>query len=107
MTPLSLKARLENFLRKYYSEKFIPSGDLQRIVAEKTTYSPQNVGRRMRELENEGVVEVKYVRGHAHYRYREAESFEAQRQKSLQWFEDLPVVVGSCPSSDELRYRTA
>jgi hypothetical protein len=38
------------------------SADLQRIVAAKTEYTPQNVGRRSRELENEGMVEVRYVR---------------------------------------------
>ena len=27
---------------------------------------------RMRELENEGIVEVKYVRSHAHYRFRQS-----------------------------------
>jgi hypothetical protein len=32
----------------------IASGDLQRIVAEKTSYGPQNVGRRLRELAEKG-----------------------------------------------------
>ena len=32
-------------------------------------YTPQNVGRRMRELENENVVEVRYEKNHAYYRY--------------------------------------
>jgi predicted transcriptional regulator len=44
------------------------------IVAEKTKYTPQNVGRRLRELENEGVVELRYEKNRA-YRYKTSESF--------------------------------
>ena len=76
MSQQSLKDRLASFLKRNYSQTWIASGDLQRIVAEKTDYMPQNVGRRLRELENEGVVEVKYVRNHAHYKFKTAESTE-------------------------------
>lgn len=91
MTHQSLKDRLAAFLKKYYSERFIASAELQRIVAEKTTYTPQNVGRRLRELETEGVVEVKYVRNHAHYRYKATESVEAKIKRGLEWFDELPT----------------
>ena len=47
---------------------WIASGDLQRIVAEKTSYGPQNAGRRLRELAEEGKLDVMYVRDHAHCR---------------------------------------
>lgn len=47
---------------------WIASGDLQRIVAEKTSYGPQNVGRRLRELAKGGSLDVMHVRDHAHYR---------------------------------------
>jgi DNA-binding Lrp family transcriptional regulator len=63
---MTLKERLERYLRNNHD--WIASGDLQRIVAEKTSYSPQNVGRRLRELAEEGKLEVMYVRNHAHYR---------------------------------------
>jgi hypothetical protein len=76
MTLLSLKERLATFLRKYHSQQFIVSGELQRIVAEKTTYTPQNVGRRLRELENENVVEVRYEKNHAFCRFKTVESLE-------------------------------
>ena len=69
--------------------RWVPSGELQRIVAEKTSYSPQNVGGRMRELENDGVVEVKYQRGHAHYRFKTGDSFEDRQKRSLKWFDEL------------------
>jgi hypothetical protein len=54
----SLKDRLARYLKAYYSQAWVASGDLQPIVASKTEYTPQNVGRRLRELENEDVVEV-------------------------------------------------
>lgn len=66
---------------------------MQRIVAEKTNYTPQNVGRRLRELENEGIVEVKYVKGHAHCRFKGAPSVKDLIARQLDWFERLPVAV--------------
>jgi DNA-binding transcriptional ArsR family regulator len=81
---MTLKDRLLKWLRNHPG--FIPSGDLQRIVAASTTYSPQNVGRRLRELENERLIEVRYEKGHAHYR-------AAQTLTMEQWFERLPAVT--------------
>jgi DNA-binding transcriptional ArsR family regulator len=63
----TLKARLEEYFRRNHS-MFIASGDLQRLVMQKTNYTPQNVGRRLRELAEEGVLEVEYRKGHAYYR---------------------------------------
>lgn len=65
----SLKERLARYLRNNHG--WIASGDLQRFVDEKTSYSPQNVGRRLRELANEGVLEVQIRKGHAHYKIKE------------------------------------
>jgi DNA-binding transcriptional ArsR family regulator len=66
---MSLKERLARYLRNNHG--WIASGDLQRIVADKTSYSPQNVGRRLRELKNDGVLEVQIRKGHAYYRVAE------------------------------------
>jgi hypothetical protein len=63
---MTLKERLERYLRNNHG--WIASGDLQRLVMEKTSYTPQNVGCRLRELAEEGKLEVMYVRNHAHYR---------------------------------------
>jgi DNA-binding transcriptional ArsR family regulator len=90
MSRLTLKNRLATFLRKHYSQQFIASGELQRIVAERTKYTPQNVGRRLRELENEGVVEVRYEKNHAFYRFKTTQSVADLLRKSLEWFEQLP-----------------
>jgi DNA-binding transcriptional ArsR family regulator len=82
MNHAPLKTRLLKWLRKHPG--YVPSGELQRIVAQSTTYSPQNVGRRLRELENEGLIEVSYEKGHAHYR-------AVQKAASMdQWWNDLP-----------------
>ncbi len=61
----SLKSRLLRYI--VAQPDFIASGELQRIVAEKTTYTPQNVGRRLRELTEEGAIAVEYRKGHAWY----------------------------------------
>ena len=63
---MTLKEQLERYLRNNHG--WIASGDLQRLVMENTSYTPQNVGRRIRELAEEGKLEVMYVRNHAHYR---------------------------------------
>jgi hypothetical protein len=63
---MTLKERLERYLRNDHG--WIPSADLQILVMERTSYTPQNVGRRLRELAEEGKLEVMYVRNHAHYR---------------------------------------
>lgn len=66
----SLRDRLAAYLRKIAPD-WIAKGELQRIVMNATSYTPENVGRRLRELENEGVVEVEYRKGHAFYRTKE------------------------------------
>jgi hypothetical protein len=68
---MTLKERLERYLRNNHG--WIASGDLQRLVMEKTSYTPQNVGRRLRELAQEGKLEVMYVRNHAQYRFAQTQ----------------------------------
>jgi hypothetical protein len=84
-----LKLRLLTFLRTYYTERWIASAELQRKVAATTRYTPQNVGRRLRELENEKLVEVRYIRGHAHYRARLIRPALELARASVEWFEQL------------------
>ncbi len=63
----SLKERLLSYLNKQ-PHIWVASGDIQRLVASKTSYSPQNVGRRLRELVEEKKIEVDYRKGHAWYK---------------------------------------
>ncbi|GEM_PF-3636287 len=66
MTELSLKDRILKYIRNQAG--FVASGDVQRLVTEKTSYTAQNAGRRMRELAEDGLLEVEYRKGHAFYR---------------------------------------
>lgn len=67
---LSLKERLVLYLMKRHSE-YMASGDLQRIVAKYTDYTPRTVVRRLEELVNENRLEVQYRKGHAFYRVKD------------------------------------
>ncbi len=81
MSQLALKDRLAAYFRRHHSE-WISSGDIQRLASANTTYTPSNVSRRLRELENEGVLEVQYRKGHAWYRAKPTMD---------EWFDRLPV----------------
>lgn len=72
----NMKLTLKNRLLRYLERKgaWIASGNIQRLVAEKTSYTPQNVGRRLRELANEGKISRRLdSHGHAWYRIRQEE----------------------------------
>ncbi len=66
---MTLSERLLRYLKNQYPS-WIPSGDIQRIVAQETDYTPQNAMRRCREMAQEGTLEVKYINNHAHYKYK-------------------------------------
>lgn len=68
MKKLSLSERLLRYLKNNHGQWFA-SGALQLLVTEKTNYSPANATRRLRKLAENGEIEVKYVKGHAHYSY--------------------------------------
>lgn len=69
---ISLSDRLERFLR--LKGELICGGELQKMAAA-AGFEPQNAGRRLRELVNEGKLEVEYIKGQnkikvAWYRYK-------------------------------------
>lgn len=84
---LSLRDRLYRYLVKNHG--YIASGDLQRLVAEKTTYTPRSVVRRLEELAVEGKLEVQYRtrNGVRHAFYRAAEKTPVERMG--EWFEGI------------------
>ena len=69
----SLKQRIKDYLRGWQETdamKWIHKGDISDL-ARQAGYSAENTGRRLRELEDEGIVEVRYnVKHHAMYRHR-------------------------------------
>lgn len=75
---LTLKARLVRYLRA--NPTWISSGDLQRLVADKTTYTPRTTCRRLEELAQEGAIEVSYRKGHAWYKHRSQSLPEANKE---------------------------
>ena len=59
------------------------SGHIQRLAVAKSSYTPSNVSRRLRELAEEGEVEVKYEKNHAYYGYK-------PEMSDIEWFDSLP-----------------
>ena len=66
----SLRDRLLQYMLRRHSD-FVSSGDLQRLVMNETKYTARTAVRRLEELAEEGKLEVKYVKGHAHYRAKQ------------------------------------
>lgn len=64
---MSLKERILAYY-KAHPGQWIASGDIQRMVTEKTTYTAANATRRLRELAEDGELEVEYRKNHAYYR---------------------------------------
>lgn len=75
MKGITLKARLLRYLKN--NPTWIASGAIQRLVADKTSYTPQNVGRRLRELTEGNLIEVDYRQNHAYYRFKAQNASEA------------------------------
>lgn len=65
---MSLKDRIQSYFERHPNE-WIASGTFQRFVSSQTSYTPANVSRRLRELENEGILKVAYKKNHAYYQY--------------------------------------
>lgn len=67
-----MKQSLRDRILAYHQKNngvWIASGEIQRLVTERTKFSPSNATRRLRELREDGLLEQKLVKGHAHYRY--------------------------------------
>jgi len=83
---MTLKQRLISYFKRQYIENktlYVASGDIQRLVSEKTSYTPSNVSRRLREMENNGTLEVKYERNHAYYKLSDGYWNKPPQQLSL------------------------
>lgn len=83
---LSLKQRIARWLEKRPAEVWA-KGELERMIMGRTTYTADNVGRRLRELEVEGVLKVTYRNNHAHYQWNSNQTDWA-REEAI--FDSLP-----------------
>lgn len=64
---MSLRDRLIRWFKK--NPGFHASGDMQRMVANHTTYTSSNTDRRLRELREDGILKVELRKGHAWYSF--------------------------------------
>lgn len=64
----TLANRILSFLERHSGE-WVASGDMQRVIGEKTTFDPRSAVRRMQEMAKEGLLEVEIHSGHAFYRH--------------------------------------
>lgn len=67
-----MKNTLQNRILYYFKQRpdtFIASGSIQRMVVMKTSYTPQTAGRILRQLREDGRLEVEYMKNHAFYKY--------------------------------------
>lgn len=71
MKPLSLKKRIENYLRKHGD--WMHKGDIE-TLSKNAGFLGDNGGRRCRELVEEGILEKKEEKGSVLYRYKKRET---------------------------------
>lgn len=91
MKEVSLKNRLANYLER--KADWVASGHLQELAQQNGYWSPQNTGRRLRELENEGIVEVEYRKGHAWYRSLQGEVKKEKPQIKVEIRGNVAVMI--------------
>jgi hypothetical protein len=68
---MSLKVRLARFLSRHHG--WISKGELCDLAREVTGATGEHTGRRLRELAEEGVLEVQIRKGHAYYQLAQKE----------------------------------
>ena len=75
---MSLRERCLAYLTKH--PIWIASGDFQRMVAAKTTYTPSYVARELRKLCEDGMIEVSYRKNHAFYKVKTTQAIDNTKQ---------------------------
>lgn len=68
---MTLKDRIYKYLLRTHG--WVSSGELQRLVAQHTKYTPRSAVRRVQELFNEGKVEREIRKNHAFYKAKRVE----------------------------------
>lgn len=85
------RTRCLAYLRKY-AGKWIAKGTICDLARTHGGYTGEMTGRRLRELAESGEIEVKEIKGHAHYRWVEdkRKTLEDIRIRALEAFDALP-----------------
>lgn len=96
----TLKERLFRYLLKNHG--WIASGDLQKIVAEYTSYTPQTVGRELRRLKNEGKIRVQYRtnNGIRHAFYAAVNEAGMTREEMIQNGKEMVKMFDALPNKN-------
>jgi hypothetical protein len=69
---LSLRERIIAYMKRNHTTSWIPKAKLCELAREATGATWEHTGRRLRELEVEGTLEVRYgKKHHAEYRFKE------------------------------------
>jgi hypothetical protein len=84
---MTLKERLERYLRNQHG--WIAKGQLEKLVVEKTSFTAENAGRRLRELQVDELLEIHYRRNHAYYRTKDQKSGLDLASESVAWFQRI------------------
>lgn len=80
---MSLKAKITEYLRQEYP-RVVHKGEMGKLAILEWGYENENMGRRCRELENEGVIEkIPNAKGEAQYRYKKEVSEKVKQIISL------------------------
>lgn len=66
---MSLKSRIIEYCKQRPFE-WVHKGTLGRLAVTEWNYENENLGRRCRELETAGILEVRYTNGQAEYKYK-------------------------------------
>jgi len=80
---MSCKNRCLKYL-KNHSGVWVASGKMQRLAQQNSTYTGSTVSRDLRKLAEDKEIEVKYIKGHAHYRVSKTDNGHC-----LKWFDEL------------------
>lgn len=84
---IPLKDRLIRFLKKTHG--WVPGIELQRLTMKFANQTGKTASRRLQEAVNEGLLEVRYVKGAAQYRVKEGVSWQEANKAAHEMWETV------------------
>lgn len=82
---IPLKDRLVRYLKKTHG--WVPGIELQRLTMQFANQTGKTASRRLQEAVNEGLLDVRYVKGAAQYRAKESVSWQEAQKASLEMWD--------------------
>lgn len=84
---MTLKERILKYLLRTHG--WVSSGELQRLIAQHTKYTPRSGVRRIQELFNEGKVEREIRKNHAWYRAKNVDDLLEWSKQAVKDFDRM------------------